>query len=96
VPFHTGAAAGALVLVDITGLLGHGDLEVAHVPLDTIHFSVGQGLDIVMTAELDHLWCEDSRGAVIGGKGLVQLGHVAADAGPFLHQIDLEAGAECR
>ena len=37
----------------------------------------------------------DAHGAVVGGKGLVQLGHVAADGRGRIHQIDLEArGAE--
>jgi hypothetical protein len=32
-----------------------------------------------VTADLDHLGCEYSSGAVIGGKGLVKLGHMAAN-----------------
>jgi hypothetical protein len=45
-----------------------------------------------MPADLDQLGCEYSHGAVIGGKGLVELGHMAADARGFFHQVDLEAG----
>jgi hypothetical protein len=43
-----------------------------------------------MPADLDQFGGEDSHGAVIGGKGLVQLGHVAPDARGFLHQINPE------
>jgi hypothetical protein len=43
-----------------------------------------------MPADLDQFGREYSYGAVIGGKGLVELGHMAANGGCFVHQIDLE------
>jgi hypothetical protein len=45
-----------------------------------------------MPADLDQFGSQNSHGAVIGGKGLVQLGHVAADARGLFHQKHLEAG----
>ena len=45
-----------------------------------------------MPADLDQLGCEYSHGAVIGRKGLVELGHVAPDARPFFYQVDLKTG----
>jgi hypothetical protein len=45
-----------------------------------------------MPADLDQFRGEDSHGAVIGGKGLVQLRHVAPDARGLLNQVNLEAG----
>ena len=43
-----------------------------------------------MPADLDQFGCEYSHGAVIGGEGLVELGHMAPDARRFLDQIDLK------
>ena len=45
-----------------------------------------------MPADLDQFRGEDSHGAVIGGKGLVKLGHMPANARSFLDQINLKAG----
>jgi hypothetical protein len=45
-----------------------------------------------MPADLDQFRCEDSHGAVIGGKGLVQLGHVPPDARGLFNQVNLETG----
>ena len=41
-----------------------------------------------MPADLDQFGGQNSHRAVIGGKGLVQLGHMAPDARGFLHQIN--------
>jgi hypothetical protein len=89
---HAGGAPRALVLENIPGLLDQRDPEVSHLSLDTIHFRVRQDLDVRMPADLDQFRCEKSHGAVIGGKGLVQLSHVAPDARGLFHQVDLETG----
>jgi len=44
-----------------------------------------------MSTDIRHLGREYSDSAVIGGKGLIQLGHLTADAGQGLHQVDLNA-----
>jgi len=44
-----------------------------------------------MPSNLDELRSEYSDGAVIGGKGLIKLCHVAADGRRFVHQVHLEA-----
>jgi hypothetical protein len=44
-----------------------------------------------MSTDIQQLRRENSYGAVIGGKGLVQLGHFAADAGVLFHQVDLDS-----
>ena len=46
-----------------------------------------------MPADLDQFGREDSHRAVIGGKSLVKLGHVPANARSFLNQINLETGS---
>jgi hypothetical protein len=43
-----------------------------------------------MPADLDQFGRKYSYGAVIGGKGLVKLGHMAANGRCLVHQIDLE------
>jgi len=43
-----------------------------------------------MPADLDQFGGKYSDGAVIGGKGLVQLGHLAADSRCPVNQIDLK------
>jgi hypothetical protein len=88
--FHTGGATGALALVDVSGLCDQGYAEVAHLTFQTNHFSIGEDLDVWVPADLDQFRGKYSHGAVIGGKGLVELGHVAADGWQFLHQVDPE------
>ena len=46
-----------------------------------------------MPADLDQFGRENSHGTVIGGKGLVELGHMPANTRPFFHQINLEPGS---
>ena len=91
--FHTGSAARALVLQDIPGLLGKRHLEVSCFPFYAVNFRIGEDLYVRMPADLDQLGCEYSHRAVVGRKGLVELGHVAPDARRLLHQVDLKAGS---
>jgi hypothetical protein len=44
-----------------------------------------------MPTDIQQLRRENSYGAVIGGKSLVQLGHFAAYAGVLFHQVDLDS-----
>ena len=44
-----------------------------------------------MPADLDQFGRENSHGTVIGGKGLIELGHMPANARPLLHQINFES-----
>ena len=76
---YTGRTTRAFVLDDVSGLFGQGDLEVSCFPFYTVNFSIGQDLYIGMPADLDQFGREYSHGAVIGGIGLVKLGHMAAD-----------------
>ena len=76
---YTGSTTRAFVLYDVSGLFIQGDLEVSCSPFDTVNFREGQDLYVGMPADLDQFGCENSHRAVIGGKGLVQLGHMAPD-----------------
>jgi hypothetical protein len=75
------ATGDALLRVHVTGVLDHLDLEISFLPGDALHLGEGQELDVKMPADLDQFGRKDSHGTVIGGEGLVQLGHDAADGG---------------
>ena len=69
----------AFVLSYVSGFFIQGDLEVSCLPGYTVNFSIGQDFYIGMPADLDQFGREYSHGAVIGGIGLVKLGHLAAN-----------------
>jgi hypothetical protein len=72
--------------------LNYLDFKVALLPGDAFHLGQGEELNVEMPADLDQFRREDSHGAVIGGEGLVQLGHDAADGGRLFDKIDVKAG----
>ncbi len=76
---YTGRTTRAIVFYNVSGLFIQGDLEIPCFPFDAVYFSIRQDLYIGMPADLDQFGREYSHGAVIGGIGLVKLGHMAAD-----------------
>jgi len=80
-----GARNGALsttrahALPDVTGLPTNLHSEVAGLSFNGFNLGQRQQLDIDMPADLDQFWGNDSRGAVVGGERLVQLGHDPAN-----------------
>jgi hypothetical protein len=52
----------------------------------------GQQLDVEMPADLDQFRGDNSHGAVIGGKRLVELGHDPSDGGGPLHEVNVISG----
>jgi len=88
----TEAAGDTLRRVHVTGLLYHLDLKISFFPRDALHLGEGQELNVEMPADLDQFGRKDSHGAVIGGEGLVQLGHDTTDGGGPFHEIDIVAG----
>jgi hypothetical protein len=76
---YTGSTTGASLLYNVSGLFIQGDLEISCFSFYTVNFSIGQDLYIGMPADLDQFGREYSHGAVIGGIGLVKLGHLAAN-----------------
>ncbi len=90
--FYTCGATRAFILKNIPWLFSQGYLKVSYLPFYTVDFSIGEDLYIWVPADLDQFWCEYSHRAVVGRKGLVQLGHMAANAWPFFNQVDLEPG----
>ncbi len=91
--FHADRAARAFVFPDISGLFGQRYLEVSCFPFYAFNFGIGENLYIGMPADLDQFRCEYSHRAVVGRKGLVKLGHMAADARRFLNQVNLKTGS---
>ena len=75
----TQAAGCALVGVDIAGTDIDVDREVAGLALDPGEIGVAQNLDVWRPTGLNQLGRENSERAVIGGEGLVQLGHHPAN-----------------
>ena len=88
--FHTGRTTRALVLDNISGLLDQGDRKIAGLPFYTVNFSIAENLYVWMPADLDQFRRKYSHGAVIGGIGLIKLGHMAANGRCFFNQVDLE------
>jgi hypothetical protein len=95
--FHTGGATRAFILQDVSGLPNQGYPEVSCLSFHTVNVRVGQDFYVGVPADLDQFGCKNSNGAVVGGKGLVKLGHVATYGRSLVHQIDLEArGSEIK
>jgi hypothetical protein len=88
--FCADIAASALIFYNVAGFFRKGYLEVPCVSADAVNFRVAQYLYILMPADLDQFRCEYSNRAVVSREGLIELGHMAADAGSLLHKIDLE------
>jgi hypothetical protein len=86
--FQAGAAAGALGGIDIAGFLFQGGGEIPGFAGDILQFGKREQLDVGVPADLDQLGGDNSHGAVIGGKGLVDLRHGAADGRALLHQVN--------
>ena len=88
--FRTGAAAGTEIFVHIAGFLAHPELKSTHFTAHLFNLAVGQEIDFGMPTGIQQLGRENSDGAIVRGKGLVQLGHLAANARQCLHQVDLD------
>jgi len=88
--FYAGGTPRAFVLENISGLLNQGDLKVSCFTFDMVNFRIRQDLYVGMPADLDQFGREYSDGTVIGWKGLVQLGHMTANGGRFVNQVNLK------
>jgi hypothetical protein len=88
--FDAGRTTRAFVLENISGLFNQGDLKVSRFTFDTVNFRIRQDLYVGMPADLDQFGREYSDGAVIGGKCLVELGHMAADGRRLVNQVNLK------
>ncbi len=73
--FCTQAAGYTQACINVTGGLGNGDLEISHIPGYFLYLTKRQHLDVGVPADLDQLGRDNSHGALIGRKGLIQLRH---------------------
>jgi hypothetical protein len=90
--FDAGRTTRTFALDDIPGFPDERCLEISCLPFDTVNFRIGEDLDVGMPADLDQFGGQNSHRAVIGRKGLIQLGHMAPDARRLLYQVDFETG----
>ena len=91
--FHTGSTTRAFIFFDIPGFPVQCYLKVTCFTFYLVNFSIGEDFYVWMPADLDQFRCEYSHTAVIGRKGLVELGHVAAYARRLLDQVHLKTGS---
>ncbi len=84
------ATPGAFFLIDVSRPSGKSDLEVTGPTLDRFHRRVGDNLNIDVSPTFHQLGGHDAHGAVVGGKRLIQLGHISADGGRAIYEIDEE------
>jgi len=80
----TGSTTPAFIFYNVSGLFNQGYLEVSCFPFYTVNFSIGQDLYIDLPVDLDQFGREYSHGAVVGGEGLIKLGHLAANSRRFI------------
>ena len=86
----TGRTPRAALLDNVSWFFDQGNREFTGLSFHPLDFGVGQNLDIGMPAAFNEFRTLDAHGAVIGGKGLVELGHLAANGRGFVHQENLE------
>ena len=87
---HAVSAACALLFVDVSGVLGDGDGEISDLTFDLFNFGEGEDGYIRVPGDLGHLRRKDAHRTVVGREGFVEHGHVAADGGFALDQIDMD------
>ncbi len=83
------AAARALVGVHETRVTIDPGAEVARLALEADQLRGGDHLDVEMSAGLDQLGRQRAHRAVVGGEGLVELGHMATQGRCPLDEVDL-------
>ncbi len=86
----TGRTPRATLLDNVSWFFDQGNREFTGLSFHALDFGVGQDLDIGMPAAFNEFRRLNAHGAVIGGKGLVELGHLAANGRRFVHQENLE------
>ena len=75
----TQTAGDAFFRVHIPGMLNNGYRKIALFTRNFSQFRKGEQFNVDMPADLDQFRSENSHGTVVGGKGLIQLGHGTTD-----------------
>jgi hypothetical protein len=84
----TFSAAGTFRRIHVPRFSPDGRSKMTRLPLNVQHLRVGEGFYVEVSAALHQFRGEDTHGTVIGGKGLVQLGHHSADGRGGFHEVD--------
>jgi hypothetical protein len=90
---RAGRTACAPVFDDVSRPFGQGDFEISRFTLHPVNVGMCQEHDVRMPAAFEKFWRLDTHGAVIGGEGLIELGHLATDGRRLVNEVDLETGA---
>ena len=77
--------------MNVPGLFNQRYLEVPRFAFYAVDLCIGHDFYVGMPVAFNELWGFDAHGAVVCGKGLIELGHVAADGRRSIDQIDFEA-----
>ena len=77
--FHATAAPGTKIHVNTARMLAYFHLEITLLAGNALHFREGNQFNVDVPADLDQFGGDDSHGTVIGWKGFIKLGHLAAD-----------------
>jgi len=85
------AAARALGHIYVSGMLEHARLEVPFFPIQFQEFCRRKQFDVQVPADLDQFGRDDSHGAVIGGKCLVELRHETTNGRGPLHEVHIKS-----
>ena len=88
----TDSTAGAFRFINKTRVLQNFDVEIPGMTRDFLDLGSGDDPDIWRPTGLYQFWRQNSDSAVVGGKGLIQTRHDAADCRRSLNQVDIKSG----
>jgi len=89
--FRARAACGAFAGIHESGFPVDLDPKISNLAGKFSYLTVRQQIDLGMSTDIQQLRRKNSYRAIVSGKGLIQLGHFAADARVLFHQVDLNA-----
>ena len=81
--FHTGATTRTQIHPDAAGAFSHLDFKIARNAINRLKIRIGNQFNIQMPADLDQYRGDNSHGAVIGRKRLIELRHDPANGWGF-------------
>jgi len=90
--FGTIPTGSALVRINIAGLLFERQLKAARFPIHIEDVGISQNLDIGVVGQFRQFRAHHTRRAIVGGEGLVELGHDTAHIRLFFYQMHFKAG----
>ena len=79
--FETGTAGDAFFQIHIARMLEDLHLEISLITPNVLYIRQSKNVYVQVPADLDQIRRKNSHGTVIGGEGLIKLGHDAANGG---------------